>query len=251
LCRSCRQGFTNQCLNKRGDMGFNKDGGYGAYELVHENIFFPVGPDISLTDATLLLDIMGTGGHALIRSRLVHPDIASLVIAGAGPIGLAVLAMAKLVLGQETPVLISDVSDSRLKLAERLGGMPISLKERTLQDGVHRYGLNAVDLAVDTSGKRSARQECISVLEKRGVLVCVGHGEDLHLNVSPDLIATERAVLGSEYFAYREFDHNLELLRLHLPYLRQIITHTYGIDDIQHAFELFFQGQTGKVVIEQ
>src|SRR5882757_7887183 len=25
-CRSCKQGFTNQCLTKRGDMGFNKDG---------------------------------------------------------------------------------------------------------------------------------------------------------------------------------------------------------------------------------
>ena len=28
-CRSCRLGYTNQCLNKRGDMGFNRDGGYG------------------------------------------------------------------------------------------------------------------------------------------------------------------------------------------------------------------------------
>ena len=32
-CRSCRLGFTNQCLAKRGDMGFNRDGGYGVYEL--------------------------------------------------------------------------------------------------------------------------------------------------------------------------------------------------------------------------
>ena len=250
-CRSCQQGFTNQCLNKRGDMGFNKDGGYGAYELVHESTFFPIGPDIPMTDATLLLDIMGTGGHALLRSRLVHPDIESLVVAGAGPIGLAILVMAKLLLGQEIPVLISDVSDYRLQLAERLGGMPIHLKERTLQEGIFRYGFNAVDLAIDTSGKSIARQECLGVLEKRGVLVCVGHGEELLLHVSPDLISTERAVLGSEYFAYREFEHNLDLLRLHRSYLRQIITHTYGIDDIQHAFELFFQGQTGKVVIEQ
>jgi threonine 3-dehydrogenase len=26
-CRSCELGFTNQCLSKRGDVGFNKDGG--------------------------------------------------------------------------------------------------------------------------------------------------------------------------------------------------------------------------------
>lgn len=30
-CRSCKAGYTNQCLAKRGDMGFNRDGGYGAY----------------------------------------------------------------------------------------------------------------------------------------------------------------------------------------------------------------------------
>src|ERR1017187_10641414 len=40
-CRSCKLGFTNQYLQKRGDMGFNKDGGYGQYELIHESIFFP------------------------------------------------------------------------------------------------------------------------------------------------------------------------------------------------------------------
>src|SRR6476620_6487966 len=44
-CRSCRLGLTNQCLAKRGDMGFNRDGGYGTYELVHENIFFPIDPN--------------------------------------------------------------------------------------------------------------------------------------------------------------------------------------------------------------
>lgn len=88
-------------------------------------------------------------------------------------------------------------------------------------------------------------------MQQRGVLVCVGHGEVLHLHVSRDLIAPERAVLGSEYFCYSEFAGNLSLLRAHLPYLRQIITHRYPVQDIQRAFELFFEGNTGKVVIEQ
>jgi threonine 3-dehydrogenase len=68
-CRSCRLGYTNQCLHKRADMGFNRDGGYGQYELIHENIFFPVPAEFSATEATLLLDIMGTGGHAVERCR--------------------------------------------------------------------------------------------------------------------------------------------------------------------------------------
>jgi threonine 3-dehydrogenase len=47
----------------------------------------------------MLLDVIGTGGHAIKRAQLVHPDIQVLLIPGAGPIGLGVLAMAKLLLG--------------------------------------------------------------------------------------------------------------------------------------------------------
>ncbi len=113
------------------------------------------------------------------------------------------------------------------------------------------HGLQEADLAMDTSGKGAARQACMAVLAKRGVLVCIGHGEGLSLTVSPDLIAGERAVMGSEYFCYDELAENLELLRSHLPALQPIITHRFGVEDIQAAFELFFEGQTGKVIIEQ
>jgi threonine dehydrogenase-like Zn-dependent dehydrogenase len=88
------------------------------------------------------------------------------------------------------------------------------------------------------------------VLARRGVLVCVGHGEELTLAVSSDLIAPERAVLGSEYFPFSDLPNNLALLREHRAYLAQIITHRFAVGDIQHAFELFWGGNTGKVVIE-
>lgn len=250
-CRSCKLGLTNQCLQKRGDMGFNRDGGYGVYELVHESIFLPVPPDLPLTDATLLLDVMGTTAHALRRAQLVHPDIQSVLVTGAGPIGLGVLAMTKITFGMDFPVLITDVMPWRLALAEKLGGRPINLKERSLADGAQAHGLARVDAALDTSGKEVARRGALDLLDKRGVLVCIGHGEGLTVTVSPDLIATERAILGSEYFCYNELPASLAHLQAHLPYLRQIITHRFGVAELQHAFEVFWQGETGKVVIEQ
>ncbi len=250
-CRSCRLGHTNQCLQKRADMGFNKDGGYGPYELVHESIFFPVDPDIPLTEATMLLDVMGTSSHALKRAQLVHRDIQSVVIAGAGPVGLGMLAMTRVLLGDELPVLIGDMIPYRLELAARLGGTPIDLTRQTLQQGVQEHAGGRVDLAVDSSGKSVARRACVDVLAKRGVLICVGHGEELNLAVSADLIAPERAVLGSEYFCFDELPEILQHLRTHRSYLRQIITHRYPVDRLQEAFELFFGGETGKVVIEQ
>ena len=250
-CRSCRAGFTNQCLNKRADMGFSHDGGYGPYEVVHENIFFPTGPEILATEATLLLDIMGTGGHALARARQVRPDIESILVMGAGPIGLGVLAMAKVLFAKETPVYISDFTPYRLKLAEQLGGIPINLAGRPTDKLLEGVLPRPADIAVDTSGKTVARQAALETLGSRGVLVCVGHGEALNLDVSQHLIGTERSVLGSEYFAFNELADNLRLLNAHRAYFNQIITHRFGVSEIQHAFELFFKGDTGKVVIEQ
>jgi threonine 3-dehydrogenase len=249
-CRSCALGLTNQCLNKRGDVGFNRDGGYGPYVLVNENVFFPIGDDIPLAEATMLLDVMGTTGHAIRRGLRLREDVRSLGIAGAGPVGLGALAMARLLLGPEVIVVISDLSPYRLDLARRLGGRVVDLTEKTLAEGLQGHGLDGVDLAVDTSGKGSARRSYLDVLSKRGVLVCAGHGEGLSLDVSRDLIEPERAVLGSEYFCYDELHSNLELLRDNLRYLGQIITHRFALQDINEAFEIFFRGETGKVLVE-
>ncbi|MEZ4869654.1 MAG: alcohol dehydrogenase catalytic domain-containing protein [Caldilineaceae bacterium] len=250
-CRSCRLGLTNQCLQKRADYGFNRDGGYGPYALINENVFFPIDQDIPLDQATLLLDIMGTGGHALARGQLVHPDVQSLLVTGAGPIGLGVLAMAKILMGADFPVLITDLVPYRLKLAETLGGLPVNIQTGTLADGLAYHGFQSVDLAIDASGKTSARRTALDSLAKRGVLVCVGHGEGLDLVVSPDLIAMERAILGSEYFCFNELAGNLVRLRQHQAYLSQIITHHYPVGELGAAFTHFIGGETGKVIVVQ
>ncbi len=250
-CRSCRLGFTNQCLQKRGDMGFNRDGGYGQYELIHESIFFPVPEEFSATEGTLLLDIMGTGGHSIERCQLMRPDIESLLVLGAGPIGLGVLMMAKIILGKHVKVYLTDIVSYRLKLAEQLGGLPINVSKTTISAGLKAHGADSADMAVDTSGKQAARQDGHNALAQRGSLICVGHGEGITLKISPDIIAPERSVVGSEYFRYDELAANLRRLKQHRSYLNQIITHRFGVEEIQKSFDLFFGGETGKVIIEQ
>jgi threonine dehydrogenase-like Zn-dependent dehydrogenase len=250
-CRSCELGLTNQCLSKRGDIGFNRDGGYGPFVLANESVFFPTDEDLPPEEATLLLDVMGTTRHALERGLYLREDIRSLGIAGAGPVGLGALAMAKILLGREMPVVISDLIPYRLDLARGLGGKVIDLRQQTVAEGIRDHGLLEIDVAIDTSGKGAARESYLRVLSRRGVLVCAGHGEDLVLDVSRDLIAPERAVLGSEYFSYGELASNLKILREHRHYLVRIITHRYPLRGIREAFELFLAGETGKVIIEQ
>lgn len=239
-CRNCRAGATNQCLDKRADMGFSHDGGYGPFEIVHESNFFPVDPELSFTAATMLLDVMGTSGHALDRAALVHPDIRSVYVAGAGPVGLGLVLMCRLRL-PELPVYVSDLSPWRREFARDLGATPVDPEGTDVR----------VDLAVDSTGKQAARQAAMSLLDRRGVLVCVGHGEGLNLEVSADLIAPERAVLGSEYFPYADLHRNLDLLRGNPDLVGRIVTHTFPVEHVTDGFEAFLSGQTGKVVVTQ
>lgn len=251
-CRSCRGGATNQCLAKRGDMGFTHDGGLGRLELVHESNFFATGPGIDPAEATLLLDMMGTTSHALGRARATRDDIQSLLVGGSGPIGLGTVAMAHL-LWEGVQVVVADLIPYRLALAQRLGAQTIDLRTQGLDAGLRAAGFEGegVDVAIDTSGRGQSRRSLLDVLGRRGVLVCVGHGEGLELSVSDDLIGPERTVMGSEYFRYDALAANLALLRGNLDYLGQLITHRFGIGDLEAAYRLFLAGQTGKVVIEQ
>jgi threonine dehydrogenase-like Zn-dependent dehydrogenase len=243
-CRSCRAGHTNQCQAKRNDMGFTADGGYGPFELVHETNFFAVPDHLSAAETTLLLDVMGTGGHALSRVGRMREDVDNFFCAGAGPIGLGVLAMAKARYGDDFPVYISDVSSWRLRFAESLGGIPIDpCNNRAVSS------LPAIDAAIDSTGREPVRQQLVQLLGQRGILACVGHGGGLTLAVSSDLISTERTVLGSEYFRYDEMSANLELLLSRRDYFGQIITHRFSRSRIGEAFARFLGGETGKVLV--
>lgn len=248
-CRNCRAGYTNQCLDKRADYGFNSDGGYGPYAVIRENVFFPVDSSIPSAEATLLLDIMGTGGHSIKRAQLLRQDYESLLISGAGPIGLGVLAMAKILLGADFPVLVSDVIRYRLNLAEKMGGIPVDARDVNAE--MIKRGYPSVSMVIDTSGKQEARQLGVEMLDSRGTLICVGHGENLLLDVSKDLIGSEKAVLGSEYFRYDELSDNLSILKKNRAYLAQIITHRFEVAQIEQAYEVFWARNTGKVIVEQ
>jgi threonine 3-dehydrogenase len=245
-CRSCLIGATNQCLAKRGDMGINTDGGYGPFEVVHETNFFPISDDIGFETATMLLDVMGTSSHAIGRAQLVRPDIQSVYIAGAGPIGLGLVVMAKLRLGDHLPVYVSDISPWRREFAESFGAIPVDAADASALHAIGRP-----DIAFDASGKEVARRAALDILGQRGALICVGHGEGISLGVSDDLIAPEHAVLGSEYFRYDELAGNLELLQRHQDAISRIITHTFPIEDLDQAFVAFLSGETGKVVVTQ
>ena len=87
--------------------------------------------------------------------------------------------------------------------------------------------------------------------DRGGAAVDVDAAREVATLHERDFVAREMTLIGSEYFAYHELSENFDLLQANRQYLSQIITHRLGVDEIQHAFELFFAGETGKVIIEQ
>lgn len=69
--------------------------------------------------------------------------------------------------------------------------------------------------------------------------------------MSHDLIAPERAVLGSECFRYDELPANLALLGEHRETVPELVTATAPVSELREALALFLSGRSAKLVVTQ
>jgi L-iditol 2-dehydrogenase len=180
-CERCRQGMYTSCLNYGKNFGeFNKghrangfttDGGFAQYAVNHINTLVRVPAGVSDEVATLIV----TAGTAMYGLDVLGGLVAgqSLVVTGAGPIGLMAAAVGT-ALGA-SPVIVTDIVDSRLAVATRVGAdhtvnasaEPVVAAVRRLTHG------RGVDFVFECSGARNAVNEATAML-KRGGRVCLG-----------------------------------------------------------------------------
>lgn len=164
-CRTCREQNTGVCLNVNpgragGAYGYVDMGGWigGQAEYVmvpyadFNLIKFPDKAQAleKILDLTMLSDILPTGFHGAVMAGV---GVGSTVyIAGAGPVGLAAAASAR-ILGAAV-VLIGDMNQERLAHAKSVGFEPIDLtKSDKLEELIEAVlGVPEVDAAVDAVG---------------------------------------------------------------------------------------------------
>lgn len=164
-CRNCKEGRTGICLNVNParpgaaygyvDMG-GWVGGQAEYVMVPYADFnllkFPDRDQAKekIQDLTLLSDIFPTGFHGCVTAG-VGPG-STVYIAGAGPVGLAAAASARL-LGAAC-VIVGDMIDERLDQARSFGCEVIDLKQDVeLPDMLEQIlGEPEVDCFVDCVG---------------------------------------------------------------------------------------------------
>jgi propanol-preferring alcohol dehydrogenase len=249
-CRMCRRGETGACLHKERMIGFTHDGAFADYAIVPERCVLPIDAAMDLDLANLLLDVLGTTLHAIRRSHLnvSHPAELSACVMGAGPIGLgSILALQAQGI---TRIAVVDVIPFRLAMAEEFGALTINASTANPVAVARAHFDGGPDLVIEATGNTRAQRQAIDMAAADGRVVVVGHSsQTLELRTSPDLIAQEKTLIGSEYFGVSEFAENLALVRTGRVEPLKVITHRFPLDQIQQAFEAFWAGETGKVMV--
>ena len=239
-CATCLAGDTQMCLNELVLVGWNRPGGYAEYLTVPEQCLLQVPDDIEDDLAPLLLDTIGTAAHGV---RFVQPlvppaDTASVLVTGAGPVGLgAIVALQNL---GYRDVYVSDPKDQRLDLAESFGA-----KRHPVGDASRRF-----KLIVECSGAHAARSRGMEIVLPRGVLILIGEND----NPWPvqETIAIRRKdfyMVRTFYFPKSDFPLNVELLREETARYRRIVDAQFGIEALPEMFARFVAGELVKPLL--
>jgi glutathione-independent formaldehyde dehydrogenase len=145
FCKNCEKGLTGFCLTANPGMagaayGFAGMGPYSGGQAEYLRVPFgdfnclllPPDAEEKEHDYVMLSDIFPTGYHATVLAGVEPGD--SVVIYGAGPVGL-MAALSASIKGA-SKVMVVDSHPDRLKLAEKLGAIPIDDSDGTAADQV-------------------------------------------------------------------------------------------------------------------
>ncbi len=168
-CRECKEGRYNLCPNMRFFATPPIDGSLAEYVSVHESFAYPI-PESMSNDAAALIEPLSVGIWAN-RKAGVGPAT-SVLITGAGPIGLVNVQCAKAY--GATEIIVSDVNSHRLALAAELGATrTIDVSTVPLPQAAP-----SVDVLLECSGNAAATADGIRALRPNGRAVLIGMGGD-------------------------------------------------------------------------
>ena len=184
-CRLCQRGITAHCTTGGWTLGNRTNGTQAEFVRVpHAKLsLHPLPPSMTPRDAVTMSDAFPTGLECGVLSSNVQPG-GSVVIVGAGPVGMATLLTARLY----SPALIAmvDLDEARLATARKLGAHvtiqssnPNALQQ--LLDETEGEGYDSVIEAVGIPATFALSQKLVAV---GGRIANVGvHGTkvDLHL----------------------------------------------------------------------
>jgi threonine 3-dehydrogenase len=244
-CRNCRAGRRHLCIRTIG-VGVNRAGAFAEFiTLPQTNVWVHRAP-IDL-DIAAIFDPFGNAVHTALSFSVHNEDV---LITGAGPIGVMAAAIARHAGARS--VVVTDLSPYRLELAKRLGATAtVNIKEQALAEILpSNHIVEGFDVALEMSGRSNALNDAVSTLRAGGKMALLGlPPEPVSLNLAAVVtkMLTLQGIYGREMF---ETWYAMSVLLEGGLDISPVITHRFGYQDYQTAFDVARSGECGKVVID-
>jgi threonine 3-dehydrogenase len=244
-CRNCRAGQRHLC-NETIGIGIHRNGAFADYMTLPEGNVWPVHEDIN-TDIASFFDPLGNAVHCALSFGMVAEDV---LITGAGPIGCMAAAICKMIGARN--VVVTDVNDYRLDLADKMGAdRIINVNEEKIVDCFPELKIaNGFDIGLEMSGNPKALQDMINTMYHGGKIALLGILPN-ETQVNWDEIIFKglhiKGIYGREMF--ETWYKMTQLIRGGLD-VSPIITNKFKAEDFQNAFDIIESGQCGKIILE-
>ena len=251
-CEACRAGLFNRC-DKRQVLGvsvpaFKRHGAFAEYVAVPSWIVSKIPDELSFVHAALL-EPASIGTHAANRAPISNKD--TVVIIGAGTIGLFILQAARL--RGAAKVIAVDINEFRLDLAKKLGADKLinPLKSNLSEAVLQETGGKGANVTLEAVGYAKTFADAVSITRMGGHVVAVGNLEKKAEFDLQQLIAKEHTFTGS-YASSGEFRDCIKLVSSGKIKVEPLISDVLPLEEGPDAFERLLKAEENlvKIVLE-
>ncbi len=208
-CVMCEKGDVHLCLNKRAFGVLDVDGAFAEYICVPSKVCFKIKDNISYTVGSIMEPLAVSYRAINYLGNLEGKDV---LIVGAGTIGLLALACVKL--QNPNKIFVSDLSDTRLKIAKQMGAdIVINPSKENFQEIIMSETNNkGVDAVAEAVGIGATVKQGIDALAFGGTAVWIGISSKLIEIEMQKIVTRELTVIGSFLYGFDEFKTVVGLL---------------------------------------
>lgn len=244
-CSNCRNGKAHVCTSTKG-FGYHVSGCFADYFPFPASNAMIVPKDIPDQIASIL-DPLGNAVHTTLSFDLIGEDV---LIAGAGPIGLMAIAIARHVAARN--VIVTEMNPYRIELAKKLNPTyVVDLSKEKLPDVMKRLGIaEGFGVGLELSGSPAALSQMIDSVMPGGKIALLGilpDGSGVEWTKVIFKALTLKGIYGREM--YNTWYKMFRMLQSGLD-LSPVITHEFPVEQFQQGFDLMRQGVSGKVILD-
>jgi L-iditol 2-dehydrogenase len=233
-CEMCEQGHPNLCWRLHFCGNYPDGGSLCEWMLMPARSCFPV-PDALDDVEAALLEPLGVGIHAVDLARIRVGD--SVVILGAGPIGLLLLQVARL--SGADPVFMIDPLRWRLDRARDWGGVAVQGEGEEAITWVQREtNGRGVDVAIEAAWADETVGQSVELARLGGRVVLVGIPGDDRLTMRHSTARRKGLTLRLCRRMKHVYRRAIRLVEKRQVDLRGLVSHRFPLSQAAEAFRL-------------